>query len=476
MTRLVIAQNRFGLGATANHDRSIDPAAWLRRQIDIYDPAPPETDTLPDRAILAEELADYIASRGGNRRRRGSGDGENANASTNDAARMAQRSFGRTGRQHYLNMVDTRARIALSSPAPFAERLTHFWANHFAVSAEGFALVRLAGLLEFEAIRPHVMGRFADMLVAVEQHPTMLLYLNQARSIGPNSPLGARGNRRQNRQRGLNENLAREVMELHTLGVNGGYSQADVTELARALTGWTVAGLTRGPVRRIFPASAQPGDFHFAPQLHEPGARTVLGERYGAGGIGQALSILQDLARKPATARHLATKLARHFAGDEPPASLVDRLADAYRDTDGDLPTLYRVIIDAPECWVEAPVKFKTPWEWIISSFRALGARRFDRRMNAILRQLGQPVWAPGSPAGYDDIAASWSGSSALTSRVEFAQRIADISRDNVDARQLAPRLFGDLLSERTARTIASAESAGQGLALLLVSPEFLRR
>ncbi|MEM8696267.1 MAG: DUF1800 domain-containing protein [Pseudomonadota bacterium] len=483
MTRSVIAHNRFGLGARSDDGRINDPQRWLRQQLSAYDPVPALLDTVPSRRTVVDELADfYVRRRNGFGRGQGGNRGEQEPTSTDmdgetvDPRTTARRSFNRQGRQHYAAMVDARARIALTSRAPFAERLVHFWANHFAVSANGAALVRLAGLLEFEAVRPHVMGRFRDMLLAVERHPAMLLFLNQARSIGPNSPFGRRVGRRRNRRPGLNENLAREIMELHTLGVDGGYSQADVTELARAMTGWTVAGLARGPVRRIFPTSATVGQFYFAQQLHEPGPRTLLGRHYSAGGEAQAVAILEDLSAHPSTARHLATKLARHFAGDTPPDALVDRLATTYRGTEGDLPSLYRVLIDAPECWVDEPVKFKTPWEWIISGFRALGSREFDRRINGVLRQLGQPVWTPGSPAGFDDIAASWSGASALTSRVELAQRIADRSRDRIDARQLAPRLFGDMLSDRTARTIASAESAGQGLALLLVSPEFLRR
>ena len=223
-------------------------------------------------------------------------------------------------------MVAARTSAALVTPAPFVERMVHFWANHFAVSADKLTVIGLAGLLEFEAIRPHVLGSFRDLLRAVEQHPAMLLYLDQAQSIGPNSRGGQLAERFGRQRRGLNENLAREVLELHTLGVDGGYDQADVTELARALTGWTVSGLARGPVRRLVGDSGPPGSFLFADIIHEPGTRTLLGRSWAQPGEGQARTILDALAIHPATARHLAVKLARHFAGDDPPPAMVERL------------------------------------------------------------------------------------------------------------------------------------------------------
>lgn len=245
------------------------------------------------------------------------------------------------------------------------------------------------------------------MLAAVEQHPGMLVYLDQVRSIGPGSEMGQLARRRGGR-RGLNENLAREILELHTLGVNGGYTQADVTELARALTGWTVSGMARGPVGRSIVQASQRGSFAFADALHEPGARRILGRTYAQPGERQAHAALADLARHPSTARHLATKLSRHFAGDDPPPAMVERLARAYQSSGGDLPTVYRAIINSPEAWAERPVKFKTPWEWTVSSFRALGARQVSPKVAAtLLRELGQPTWQPGSPAGYADIAAN---------------------------------------------------------------------
>jgi uncharacterized protein (DUF1800 family) len=219
------------------------------------------------------------------------------------------------------------------------------------------------------------------------------------------------------------------------------------------------------------------GEFQFAAVLHEPGSRTIMGKRYDQPGEAQARAVLLDLAASPATAKHLSTKLARHFAGDDPPPALVDRLAKAYLASGGDLPRVYRTLIDSPEPWVSQPLKFKNPWEWSVSALRAVGSKTLDPMMAAnVLRQLGQPTWQPGSPAGWDDIAASWAGPDALVRRVEVAQRIGDKAASTVDARALAEKLFPGSLSEATRTSIARAESPAEGLALLLVSPEFVRR
>jgi len=202
-----------------------------------------------------------------------------------------------------------------------------------------------------------------------------------------------------------------------------------------------------------------------------------MGRRYASQGEVQARSILMDLASNPATARHIATKLTRHFAGDDPPAAMVDRLAQAYSKSGGDLPTVYRAIIESPEAWTHQPVKFKTPWEWSVSALRALDQHEIQPQVaTQLLNQLGQPTWKPGSPAGYDDIAASWAAPEALMRRVEIAQKLADRAGSSVDARALAEKVLPGTLSESTRTAIARAESPAEGLALLLVSPEFVRR
>ena len=480
MLATTIALNRFGLGARADDSAPTNAKRWLLQQLGSFDPRPQALNEVPARSQVVDQLAQYLAEQqiGGRAKRQM----QPASMPTGDMPQQAdkqvdpvKRYLRQTIRDDYLVMNSARLSAALTTDSPFVERLVHFWANHFAVSVDKLPVIGLAGLLEFEAIRPHVLGKFSDMLLAVEQHPAMLVYLDQAQSIGPDSLVGERVAMRGGKQRGLNENLAREIMELHTLGVRTGYSQADVTEFARALTGWTVSGLGRGPAARLI--GGDPGQFSFAAMLHEPGDRTIVGKHYGQSGEAQARAVLLDLAASPATARHLSTKLARHFAGDDPPPALVDRLTKAYLASGGDLPTVYRALVESPEAWSPQPVKFKTPWEWSVSALRATGQRTLEPMAAAgVLKQLGQPTWQPGSPAGWDDIAASWAGPDALVRRVEVAQRLADRAGSTVDARALAEKLFPGSLSDSTRTSIARAESPKEGLALLLVSPEFMRR
>ncbi len=463
LTDAAVALNRFGLGARPTDTPPADPKAWLTDQLGRFETRPAALSAQPRSAPAA---ADYIA------RQR-----EVAQArQVNDQDRMAaRRMLVADARDDYQDAVNARAAVALSTDTPFVERLVHFWSNHFAISTEKPQVVALAGAFEADAIRPHVLGRFEDMLVAVEQHPAMQIYLDQILSVGPGSAQATRVAQRPNgRTLGLNENLAREIMELHTLGVRSGYSQADVTEFARALTGWSIGGF--GPGGGAL-ANAEPGTFLFRPPLHEPGARTIMGKRYDQAGEGQARAVLADLAAAPATGRHLAMKLARHFVADDPPAALVDRLAVAYDRSQGDLPTVYRALIASPEAWAPRPAKFKTPWEWTISSLRGLGRTDLGRMQIAAMQtQLGQPVWRPGSPAGFDDIAASWAAPDALVRRVEMAQRLAAQAGDQIDARQLGGRLLPGVQSPDARDQIARAESPSAALALLLVSPDFQRR
>jgi len=376
-------------------------------------------------------------------------------------------------RNIYTSAVEARASNSLVTPTPWMERLVHFWANHFALSVEQPAVAMFAGAFEREAIRPHVLGRFEDMLLAVERHPAMLIYLDQVSSVGPDSKAALQAERRNpEKRRGLNENLARETMELHTLGVRTGYTQTDVTEFARALTGWSVAGLN--PKQE---PNFTPGSFMFRANLHEPGPRTIRGRTYAQDGDQQAQAVLHDLATDPATATHIATKLARHFVADAPPPDLVARLARVFKESGGDLPSVYRALVQAPQAWTGAPAKFKTPWEWTISSMRGLGARDLHGiKVSPILTQLGQPVWRPGSPAGYDDVAASWAAPDALVRRVELAQRFATRVGDRFDPRTLGQTLLAGPPSDATRNAVDRAESISTGLALLLVSPEFQRR
>lgn len=455
MNAPAIALNRFGLGARPDESPPSDPQRWLLSQFDRYEALPSawqaamRTPALVD-AWLAQQRAVRQAPEG---QRSG-----------------IREAYLRQGRDEYVLAVGARTASALQTDTPWVERLVHFWSNHFAVSVDKVLMVGLAGSFEADAIRPNVLGRFEDLLLAVVRHPAMLLYLDQAQSVGPGSVAGQRALERQARVRGLNENLAREILELHTLGVRSGYTQDDVTEFARALTGWTLPGDA--------PQDGSGSSFRFVAALHEPGARTVLGRRYADEGEQQARAILHDLATAPATARHIATKLTRHFVADDPPPALVQRLADSFLRSGGDLTSLYRELVASPQAWEPAQAKFKSPWDWGVSCLRALGRRELPTRQASNLwTQLGQPVWRPGSPAGYGDMAATWAAPDALIRRVETAQRLAQQAGNTVDARALAPRLLpGDALTEATAGAIARADSADTALALLLVAPEFLRR
>ncbi|WP_235535176.1 DUF1800 domain-containing protein [Sphingomonas sp. Leaf339] len=467
-----IALTRFGLGARPGDSVGGDPQRWLIAQFDQYHPRPAPIAAAPVTRTVAIDLIAYQDERRAMRMQTAAPaptmmPAADAIMPTPPAPTAMADDKKRPFREAYATAIGARAQAALLTDAPFVERMVHFWANHFAVSADKQTVVGFAGPMEFEAIRPHVLGKFGDMLGAVERHPAMLLYLDQAVSIGPGSQRGQRAAARGGKRAGLNENLAREILELHTLGVRTGYGQADVTELARALTGWTVGGL--GPLRQ-----AEPGAFLFAPALHEPGDRMMLGKRYGAAGEAQGQAVLADLATHPATARHLATKLTRHFAADDPPPAMVARLEAAYLRSGGDLPTMYRAIVESPEAWTGA--KFRNPWDWGIASMRALGQREVRPGVVAgLMTQLGQPVWKPGQPSGYDDTAAAWAGPDAILRRVEAASRFA--GRGGVtDARALTGRLFPGGVSALTTQAIARAESPAEALALLLVAPESMRR
>ena len=454
MSTTAIALNRFGLGARPDEPAPVDAPRGLVAQFDAYEPLPSSWKPLPRTTALVQGWLDQQrASR-------------QAAAGQRSGIREA---YLRQGREAYVAAVGARTNSALQTATPFVERLVHFWSNHFAVSVDKLLVIGMAGGFEADAIRPHVLGRFEDLLLAVVQHPAMLLYLDQAQSMGPGSPAAQRGSQPQERPRGLNENLAREILELHTLGVRSGYAQQDVTEFARALTGWTL------PADDVSQEATT--TFRFVPALHEPGTRTVLGRSYADAGELQARAIMHDLVTSPATARHLALKLARHFVADDPPPALVQRLAETFARTGGDLPSLYRELVAAPEAWQPGGAKFKSPWDWAISGHRALGRQGMQAGQAVnLMNQLGQPVWRPGSPAGYSDLLATWAAPDALLRRVEVAQRIAEQAGDAVDARTLAPRVLPGVLSEDTAGAIARADSGRTALALLLVSPEFLRR
>src|SRR5579864_235404 len=312
-----IAATRFGLGARAGEIATAqsDPKGWLLAQIR------PEGADQPvaNEPSAADRLEEFRQLQDARRmaRQQGLADGEKP-----DPVKFATQLIRDDTGADFL----ARARLAATTDAAFRERWAPFWCNHFTVSATKLQTATVIGPFEAEAIRPHVFGRFEGMLVASSSHPAMLLYLDQAQSVGPDT-IAAAFLSRGGKKAGLNENLAREIMELHTVGVDAGYTQADVTEFAKAMTGWSIGGLKEPDA----------GRFRFRPAAHEPGVRTIMGQRYAEGGMNQALAVMKDLAASPHTARHVAVKLARHFVADDPPATLVDRLQRTYLGTRGDL-------------------------------------------------------------------------------------------------------------------------------------------
>lgn len=357
-----------------------------------------------------------------------------------------------------------RIQRATMADCGIVERLVAFWSNHFCISASKGGLARMwAGSFEREAIRPYVFGRFADMLKAVEQHPAMLFFLDNQQSLGPDSRAGI------NRNRGLNENLARETMELHTLGVDGGYTQEDVTSLARIITGWTYAG-------RLGQLGT-PGTFVFNVNAHQPGAHTVLGKTYQPNGVAQGEAVLADLARHPSTAKFIAAKFVRHFVADDPPPALAARLQDVFKRTDGDLKAMTLALIDSDEAWKAPLTKVRSPYEFVIATGRVLARVPEDPgRYLGALNTLGQPLWSPAGPNGFPDSNAAWAAPEGMKLRLDISAQIASRIADSIDPRDLLEVVAADAASVETRRTIGRAESRQQGLALLLMSPEFQRR
>jgi uncharacterized protein (DUF1800 family) len=454
-----IAANRFGLGAQPGELEAIsgDGRDWLRAQLKSSPPVLTDAPLRPSADILTQALELRLEIRA-----------QRLSATPQGATEALPQLL----RPIYITEATARFRQALTTDRPFIERLTQFWTNHFAVSVDKSLLLGLAGSLEREAIRPNVLGRFSDMLLAVERHPAMLLYLDNHLSVGPNSKVARNVEMRHaDRKVGINENLAREILELHTLGVGGGYTQTDVTTFAQVITGWSIGGEQgRHP-------QGEPGQFLFRTELHEPGAKSVLGKRYADSGYDQGVAVLRDLASHPSTARFLATKLARHFIADDPPGKAVDRIAQAYKASGGDLPTVYRALIDCPEAWVEPLAKYKTPNDYIVSSFRGLQIPPDAGRSSlASFELLGQRTYGPGSPAGWPDRSPDWDGASALMKRIEWADAVGQRIGNRRNATQLAPQLLGATLSNGTRTAIARAASGAQAVTLLLAAPEFMRR
>ena len=458
----VLALHRFGFGARPGSIESIasDPRGALVADLDRPGAGQIARADLPTSAAANRAVFEYRAERNAMRqrqRRQGAQAAMEASGKESAEPPPPQAEAVPLPRQLFRDEARARVDAALDAEIGFVERLVWFWSNHFCVNADKTVM---AGGYEREAIRPHVLGRFSDMLLAVEEHPAMLIYLDNAQSIGPDSIAGL------NRDKGLNENLAREILELHTLGVRSVYTQDDVTSLAKALTGWT-----------ILPTATNPdhgGEFVYLKRAHEPGPQIVVGKSYPDTGAEQGRAVLTDLARHPATAGHVATKLARHFIADDPPPALVDRLTRRFLDADGDLKEVALVLATSPESWSPEQAKIKRPGEWIVAALRATVLRGDIARIIGGMGLLGEPLWRPPAPKGFSDDNAAWLD--GLAQRLDIANVFAQRVADGLDPQAVAETALGPLASAETRRAITAAESKPQALTFLLMAPEFQRR
>ena len=414
---------RFGFGRRGAEPAPPDPRAWLQGQLRAAGPAP-----LAPTDIALEALR----------------------ADRRDKPKPMQ------SRTRALFLRDALAHLtqALTTDQPFRERLVWFWTNHFTVSIRQGPVAGLVGPFVAEAIRPHVTGQFGDMLRAVMRHPAMLLYLSNAFSIGPDSPAGRRTGR------GLNENLARESLELHTVGLASRFTQADVTSYAKILTGWSIN------------IKGDPPGFLFRRFAHEPGWQTLLGHRFPPGEDG-GVQALAFLAAHPATQRHLATELVRHFVADDPPAAAVTHIAGVLTRTGGDLGAAAAALVGLPGAW-RAETKLRSPQELLVGAGRALGVRQANQPMLGALHLLSQPLWAAPQPNGWADRARDWAAPEAMLRRVDFAYALA--GRVPRPAAAVGRDALGSRLRPATRTALARAGSRRDALALLLSSPEFQRR
>lgn len=446
-----IALNRFGLGAGPGDDALVgdDPRGWLLSQIDPAAPLPESLARFRSTDAIITEI--YTALPEGQ-----------------EAVRAV---IDRLLDEDFRAELIARARHMVRTPRPLPERLVQFWSNHFTVSTSRGARngVTMAAY-EREAIRPHLFGRFSDMLTAVAQHPTMLTYLDNTRSVGPDSPAGRQRQERRPVATTLNENYARELLELHTLGVDGGYSQEDVIEAAKILTGWSHGGYGRGGAERVH------GRFQFVRRHHQPGDKVVLGRTYAEDGVNEGLALLADLARHPSTARHLAVKLARHFVADDPPESVVAQLEQVFLETEGDLGQVTAALIRMDAAWAEPMPKVKSHHDFFIALHRAVDRAPDRRTYLRPLRLLAAVPFSAPSPQGWGDTASDWLGPESLMIRLEFARSFAGLLPGTLIPREVLDATIGPVAAPATSTWVHRAPSGDAGLAMIFSSPEFQRR
>jgi uncharacterized protein (DUF1800 family) len=463
-----LALQRFGYGARGGGDlaaASADPRGFIKSELADASAALLSGPGLPNASLAIQTFFAHADMKKAEAQRKAMLPPEPAMVPAPDAPmQAAPKPEPPPEQQVFRAEVIARLRRAATARVGLVERLVAFWANHFCVSVGKGPFLRIsAGAFEREAIRPHVLGKFSNMLRAVETHPSMLFYLDNQQSIGPNSKAGQRS------KRGLNENLAREIMELYTLGVNGGYTQADVTSLAKIITGWTFANRAE--------KLGEAGTFVFNPNAHEPGAQSLLGISYNQDGLAQGEAALENLARHPATAKFIAAKLARHFIADQPPPALVTRLEKTFRETGGDLKAVTLALIDAPEALNAPATKMRSPQEFLIAAMRLTGRTPDDPGVFlGPLNTMGMPWWTPPGPNGFPDTNAAWASPEGIKLRLDVSSQIAARMRDIPNPVELLDAVCGAAASVETRQAVARAESKQQGLAILLMSPEMQRR
>jgi len=449
-----IAVNRFGYGARGDElaHAKPDPKKWLLSQlqtIGFNDKHPTSSDVFVAHAkyqkqkkLMKKQLKKAPAS-------------QRQQRDKNNNSRVKN-----TVRQTYITMTADSLKQIIVSEYSVSWRLLDFFSNHFSVSTAGRLMIGLSPTLEREAIAPNLLGNFAEMLLAVEQHPAMLIYLNNEKSFGANSRLAKK------KKVGLNENLAREIMELHTLGVDGGYSQSDVIELAKAISGWSVKN-----------AKKERGTgFIFRSYGHEPGPRMLLGKKYLQQGVKQGQQMLRDLAMHPKTANYVCAKIAHHFVSENPSPSLINKMQKTWLNNQGNIKQVMITMFNAEEAWLDGPQKYKSPRDFIISAYRAIAPKRlYDKALFYALNNLGQTPFNAGSPAGFSDDESHWLGASALMARVEWSSLVS-AKMKRVNAEQVMSTALGNSISQHTYQMVMRAESRQQASTLLLMSPEFQRR
>jgi len=448
----LIATNTFGLGARPGEIEACqsDPKGWVLSHIDktvvpIKDPALPSSET----AIKA-----YFKAATERRALRKSGKIDKRDLKPVKPVRRDTRAI------YFANLL-TRQKQAVLSTTSFAERWVRFWSNHFTVSARTTLLLDIVGAFELEAIRPHVFGKFSELLTATTFHPAMLIYLDNNQSIGPNSPTGRKMGK------SYNENLAREILELHTLGIGSGYDIDDIIAFAKTLTGWTVG------LKSIAPKAF--GKTVFKPIFHEPGPQIIMGQTFSQERDVQAKTVINWLASHETTAHFIAVKLAKHFVSPNPPEKLIDTLTSVFLETEGDLTELAKTLVNSDLAWRENHWQYKTPQEFVISTARALPDSEAWQDLK-IAPRLGQPPLKAPSPLGWPAQGEQWINAENLLQRLTWLRDVIETTPNWVNESFITEEALGGHLSASTKAVLSKPEERIDLLRLALMSPEFLRR